>query len=77
MAEEIARYRRVIVHRSDREFLLKIRAGEFSIEDLMEMVGEKMSVIEDLYARADLPHEPDAEMAERLLVQIREEFYRS
>ena len=76
MAEEIARYRRVIVHRSDREFLLRIRAGEFSIEDLMGMVGEKMSIIEDLYSRADLPDEPDAGMAERLLVQIREEFYR-
>jgi predicted nucleotidyltransferase len=76
MAEEIARYQRVIVHRSDREFLLRIRAGEFSIEELMGMIGEKMSVIEDLYSRADLPQEPDAGMAERLLVQIREEFYR-
>ena len=75
MAEEIALHRRVIVHREDREFLLRIRAGEFPLEELMRQVEEKMTQIEALYARSDLPEAPDALMAERLLVRIRVEFY--
>jgi len=75
MAEEIALERRVIVHRADRDFLLRIRSGEFSFEELMARVEEKMVRIEELYQRADLPEMPDAVMAEGLLVRIREEFY--
>jgi len=76
MAEEIALYREVIVHRNDREFLLKIRNGEFEFYTLMQMVDEKMEMIKSLYASSDLPDEPDIERAEQLLIQIREEFYR-
>ena len=75
MAEEIARERRVIVHRNDREWLLRIRAGEFAFYELMGQVEEKMARIEELYQRADLPEKPDAAMAEGLLVRMREEFY--
>ena len=75
MAEEIALYRRVIVHREDREFLLRIRQGEFAYEDLMDMVGEKMIRIEEAYNRSDLPEAPEAGKGEELLVRMREEFY--
>jgi hypothetical protein len=42
MAEEIAVHHRVIVHRKDRDFLLRIRAGDFEYEELIGMVEEKM-----------------------------------
>lgn len=42
MAEEIALYQQVIVKREDRDFLLKIRNGEFDFDDLMKMVEKKM-----------------------------------
>ena len=35
MAEEIALYQQVIVKREDRDFLLKIRNGEFEFDDLI------------------------------------------
>jgi hypothetical protein len=76
MAEEIAVHRKVIVYREDREFLLRIRSGEFEYEELLKRVEEKMSRIEELYAVADLPETPDERAAERLLVRIREEFYK-
>jgi hypothetical protein len=75
MAEEIALERRVIVHRDDRDFLLRIRAGEFAFEELMARVEEKMGRIEELFDKCGLPETPDVELAESLLVRIREEFY--
>lgn len=75
MAEDIALYKKVIVHREDRDFLLQIRKGEFEYEDLMQMVEEKMKRIEDLYRTSDLPETPDVQKAEELLINIREQFY--
>ena len=77
MAEEIAIHHKVMVHREDREFLLRIRAGEFEYEELLERVEEKMNRIEELYVVADLPDMPDEREAERVLIRIREEFYES
>jgi predicted nucleotidyltransferase len=75
MAEEIALYQEVIVHRVDRDFLLKIRRGEFEFDILMEMVNEKMEKIKDLYKKSDLQEQPDIKKAQALLIQIREEYY--
>lgn len=75
MAEEIALHKKVIVHREDRDFLLRIRKGEFEYEELMQMVEEKMKRIEDLYRTSDLPEIPDVQKAEDLLINIREQFY--
>ncbi len=75
MAAEIATEHRVIVHRQDREFLLRIRTGEFEYETLLQMVEEKMAEIERLYAASDLPDTPDPTHAEALLVHIRKRFY--
>lgn len=75
MAEEIATEHKVIVARNDRDFLLRIRSGEFEYEDLLKMVEEKMEEINELYLHADLPDAPDESNAEAILVQIREKFY--
>lgn len=76
MAEEIALYHEVRVHRDDREFLLKIRSGAFEYHELMQMVDEKIERIAALYAESALPEKPDAEKAEGILVEIRKEFYK-
>lgn len=75
MAEEIARYKKVNVRRPEREYLLKIRAGEYSYEDLLKEAGEKIKVIDDLFKKSDLPEQPDHQMAEEVLVRIRETIY--
>ncbi|HEX9509371.1 MAG TPA: nucleotidyltransferase domain-containing protein [Puia sp.] len=75
MAEEIAVHHKVIVYREDRDFLLRIRAGEYEYEELIEMVEEKMIRIEEAYGKSSLPEAPDGQMAEDLLVRIREGFY--
>jgi len=75
MAEEIALRKEVIVKREDRDFLLKIRNGEFEFNDLMQMVEEKMEEIKLAYEKSSLPVKPDIQIAENILVQIRESFY--
>jgi hypothetical protein len=75
MAEEISLTGQVVVHREDREFLLKIRAGTFEFDELMAMVDEKMERIKELYAKSSLPELPDVRKAEDILIGIRERFY--
>lgn len=75
MAEEIALYKEVRVFRHDRDFLLRIRNGAFSYDDLLEMAMQKLHHMEQLYATSDLPEHPDPELAAALLVKIREKYY--
>lgn len=76
MAEEIARYQQVVVKRNDRDFLLKIRNGEFEFDDLMRMVEDKMEHIKMAYKKSALPDRPDIHITEYILIQIRENFYK-
>jgi hypothetical protein len=75
MAEEIARYKKVNVRRSERAWLLKIRAGEFSYEDLLKQAEERIQLIDDLFKKSDLPEQPDSRSAEHTLGEIRESIY--
>jgi hypothetical protein len=76
MAEEIATEGIVNVRRTDREFLLKIRSGTFSYEELVELANEKVHNIDALYEKSSLQEEPDLRVAEQLLIGLREELYK-
>ncbi len=75
MAEEIASEGIVNVRRQDRDYLLKIRSGAFSYEELVAVANEKIVKIEALYERSSLPEEPDVTKAEEILVEMRERMY--
>jgi hypothetical protein len=75
MAEEIARYKKVNVRRPEREYLLKIRAGEFSYEDLLKQAEEKIQMVDDLFKESDLPEQPHLAKAESILIKIRGSLY--
>lgn len=76
MAAEIAELGKVVVRRPNREFLLKIRFGEFEYDDLVAQAEAKIEQIQDLYKKSTLPDQPDVEAGERMLVEIRREWYR-
>jgi uncharacterized protein len=76
MAEEIAKVGKVNVRRHDREFLLKIRSGEFSYEELVELANEKIYGIDELYDKSTLPEVPDVRKVEEILVEMREYLYK-
>ena len=75
MAEEIAKFRQVNVRRPERDYLLKIRGGEFLYDDLVKQAEDKIKLIDELFIKSDLPEKPEQKMAESVLIQIREKFY--
>lgn len=76
MAEEIARYKKVNVRRPERDWLLKIRSGEFSYESLLAQAEARISILDDLFKKSDLPEHPDFVIAESILIDIRNIFYK-
>lgn len=78
MAEEIARDGQIIVRRThDKDFLWKIRKGEFFYQDLVEKAEQKLTEIDQLFNISSLPETPNETAIEQLLVSMREEHYRS
>jgi len=77
MAEDIARRGEVIVRRPEREWLLRVRAGEFLYDDLVKQAEERILEVDELFKHADLPDQPDMKVAEEVLVIMREAFYRN
>ena len=77
MAEEIARYGEIRVRRPNRDFLLKIRAGEFEYEELLGRAEEKIGQVEGFYEVSNLPESPDMNQIEELLAEIRDAWYQA
>ncbi len=75
MASEIATEHRVNVKRPDRELLFKVKNGEYEFAELMDMVEQKMELIQQQYAQSTLPDTPDPAQCEALLVEMRERLY--
>lgn len=76
MAKEIARDGKFQVRRvEDREFFLSIKAGDFEYDELLGMADELIAEVEELFAQSQLPDSSDMALLERLLVEIRQEFY--
>jgi hypothetical protein len=75
MAEEIALSQQVIVRRMNRDFLFKVRQGEFEYEDLLAMAEKRIQNIEKLYQNSSLPEEPNVLKINELLIEIRDAFY--
>lgn len=76
MSYEIATEQKVIVKRPDREFLFKIKYGEFGFEQLMDMAEKLMHKIKGAYSIADLQEKPDTNIVNQLLYEIRAELYK-
>ncbi|MCE5295113.1 MAG: nucleotidyltransferase domain-containing protein [Chlamydiales bacterium] len=75
MAEQIGLSGKIVVRQSDREFLLKIKRGEFFYEELVDMAQQKLQDIEAIYRISSLLKEPDFNFVNQLLIDIRKEFY--
>lgn len=77
MAEDIAVQHTIIVRRPNRDYLLKIRRGEFGYEELVALAEKKISRIGELFSASRLPEQPDFESAEKVLVTLRKKWYAS
>jgi predicted nucleotidyltransferase len=75
MATEIFRDGQLNVRRPDREFLLRIKAGEFSLEAVLEMAETRLAALEEYAAASSLPAAVDRESVADRLVGMRGELY--
>jgi uncharacterized protein len=77
MCEEIGRSGRLNVRREDREYLLSIKKGEFQYEELVAISETKIAAINDGFEKSDLPDQPDINELNKVLVEMRREFYKT
>jgi hypothetical protein len=75
MAAEIATEGRLIIRRPDRDYLLRVRAGEFAYEDLVNQADGKLASIQQAFDKSNLPERPDRDKVDAILVEIRERFW--
>jgi hypothetical protein len=75
MAKEIAEEGTVNVRRNDRDYLLSIKRGEFEYDDLVAEAEAQKDALVQLFENSDLPMEPDCDVIEKILVEVREELY--
>lgn len=70
MGAEILETGQVHVYRPDREWLMAVRGGLLSYEELLELAATHEARLGELYDHSSLPDEPDAEAAEALVVEL-------
>lgn len=74
MAGEIAREGVLRIRRPNREFLMRVRSGEFEYENLVSQAEVQLSEVISAFETSTLQDQPDRERVNRLLVGIREAF---
>ena len=76
MAKEIATEGKVNVWRKDRGFLLDVKQGEYEYDNLLTRAELLKNELPELFQKSNLPVEPDTDSINRLLVNMREDYYK-
>lgn len=74
-AGDIARDHKVVVRRPEREYLLSIRNGECSYEDLIAYSEKKIAENDALFENTTLPDSPNIEKLNSIIIEIRRKIY--
>ena len=74
MGAEILETGQVHVYRPDREWLIAVRNGLLTYEELLELTKAYEGRLGELYDRSSLADEPDSEAAEELVMELQERF---
>ncbi|SDX44928.1 DNA polymerase beta superfamily protein [Hymenobacter psychrophilus] len=75
MALDVAATGQLPVRRPNREFLLRVRRGEFEYEQLIAEADALVAQVDAAFASSTLPEIPDHKAAEQLLVRVRRQWY--
>lgn len=75
MAGEIAREGVLHVRRPNREFLLEVRSGKYTYDELVAKAEELHAGLAPAYAKSNLQDAPDRNLINGHLVEIRNEFW--
>lgn len=76
MAKEIATDGTINVFRNDRKFLLSVKEGKFEYDELVGKAEILKEELASLYQNSGLPDEPNIEMINSVLVEMRKTYYK-
>jgi hypothetical protein len=74
MGVEILSTSQVHVYRPDREWLLEVRHGLLSYEELLEVAASYEARLGELYETSSLPDQANFEAAEALVAELQEQY---
>jgi predicted nucleotidyltransferase len=74
-SKELAETGSMSVFRPDREFLLDIRNGKFSYEELMEMAEKEEALTKVAYDNSKLPYSVDQSAIDNIYLEMIKEFH--
>jgi len=72
---EIGKYKAINVVRPNRDYLLSIKRGEFSYEELLEKANSLQRQLDIVFELSDLQLEPDVSYLKNLAFKIRDQLY--
>ncbi len=75
MCEEIGKSGILNVRRKDKDYLLRIKRGEFQYNELVQLAETKIDSINEAYENSSLPDQPNFNELNKVLVEIRKGFY--
>jgi len=75
MGIEIAEGKGIIVRRPNREFLLKIRNGEMSYDQILDLSEDLLNKSDEAFKKSDIRKTPNVFKAKETEVEIRKRFY--
>lgn len=75
MAEVIAKEKQILVKSERRDFLLSVKNGDFEYDYLLKKAELKTKQVEEAFHKSSLPDSPNMAEVDRLLVNLRDEFY--
>ncbi|MEM1405643.1 MAG: nucleotidyltransferase domain-containing protein [Bacteroidota bacterium] len=75
MCEEIGKSGILNIRREDRDYLLRIKKGEFQYGELVELAEAKIDSINEAYENSSLSDQPDFDELNTVLVEMRRGFY--
>jgi hypothetical protein len=77
MAKELSEGQGMILDRTnrDREFLLSVKNHALTFDEVIEKMDELEASMKDSFEKSTLPDEPDRDLLENILIEIRKSHY--
>ncbi len=67
---EVLEHGKVFVHREDKDFLLSIRNGEYSYEEILKMSQDLTEKVNQLVVKSNLPEQANYDLAKEVMLNI-------
>lgn len=73
-AIEIADHGKIIFPRPNKQWLKKVKTGEYAYEEILSIADEKNAEMESAFEKTSLPEKPCDQTVQEVLLEIRSQF---